>query len=149
MDRINQATKHFENGHSCSQAILMAYAEELGLTREQALKLASGFGGGMAHQDGTCGAVTGAMLVLGAKYGYTTPGPSESKEKTYEIIQCFTRAMTRRFNTTICTEMIGFDLSTPAGLAAARQDQVFQRLCPGFVRAAAEILAELVAEHGL
>ena len=51
--------------YNCAQAVLMAFAEEAGLTDEQAYKMAAHFGSGMRHGS-TCGAVTGALMALGA-----------------------------------------------------------------------------------
>jgi hypothetical protein len=64
MTKIEQAVAYFKEGFSCSQAIVAAYAPSLGLDRDTALKIASGFGGGMGRLAETCGAVTGSFMVL-------------------------------------------------------------------------------------
>ena len=51
---------------NCAQTILRAYAEELGLSEKQADKIGANFGGGMKCGS-VCGAVTSALMVLGAK----------------------------------------------------------------------------------
>ena len=139
-DRIEHAGAMFREGYSCSQAVLSAYAEEFGLDTETALRLSSGFGGGMARQGKTCGAVTGALMVIGLKYGFSSPTAEKSKEDSYATIHKFTKAMEKRFHTTICNELVGHDISTSAGYDAAKNDDVFNRLCPSFVQAAIEIL---------
>ena len=139
-DRIDHAAAMFKEGYSCSQAVLSTYADEFGIDTETALRLSSGFGGGMARQGKTCGAVTGALMVIGLKYGFSTPTADKSKEYAYAIIHKFTKAMEKRFHTTICNELVGHNISTPAGHEAAKNDDVFNRLCPGFVQAAIEIL---------
>ncbi|WP_130869314.1 C-GCAxxG-C-C family protein [Intestinimonas massiliensis (ex Afouda et al. 2020)] len=50
--------------YNCCQSVLVPFCRECGLTEEEAYKLGAHFGGGMKH-GGTCGAVTGALMVLG------------------------------------------------------------------------------------
>jgi len=69
VDRVENAMGCFLDGFVCSQAVLCAYAEELGLAREAALRLAAPFAGGIGRMGLTCGAVTGAFLVMALKYG--------------------------------------------------------------------------------
>ena len=79
MSRVEQAVSCFKGGFNCSQAVLSTYAQDFGLDREAALKLAAGFGGGMGRMAGTCGAVTGAFMVLGLKHGPTEAGDQTGK----------------------------------------------------------------------
>ncbi len=144
MSKVDTAVELFQAGNSCSQSILKTYASKLGLTEVQALRLASGFGGGMARQGHTCGAVTGAMLVIGLKHGFDNPADKDQKEKTYALIHELVRQMESRFNTTTCSEMVGHNIGSVEGYKAAKEDDVFNRLCPGFVRAAAEILEDIL-----
>ena len=75
-----QAVNNFREGSNCSQAVISVYAEQLGLSRKTALKIAQGFGGGMGRMTKTCGAVTGAFMVLGLKYGNADIHDKEAKE---------------------------------------------------------------------
>ena len=52
-------------GLNCAQAVLCAYADLAGIDEETAIRLAAPFGAGMGNMEGTCGAITGAGLVLG------------------------------------------------------------------------------------
>jgi len=74
MSRVEEAVSCFADGFSCSQSIVSTYGTEFGVDREKALKISTGFGGGMGRLGGTCGAVTGAIMVIGLKYGI--PGSS-------------------------------------------------------------------------
>jgi len=71
MDEVEHAVSCFKDGFSCSQAVLSAYGEQFGMNREMALKVSGAFGGGMGHLGETCGAVTGAFMLVGLKYGKT------------------------------------------------------------------------------
>ncbi len=143
-ERIEQAVTCFQDGYYCSQAILSTYASEMDLPVETALKLASGFGGGMARQGKTCGAVTGAIMAIGLKHGSITPDDSCAEEVIYAKIKRLTTKMEDLFHTTVCSELVGYDIATTRGYEAAQAADVFNQLCPGFVRAVAEILEELL-----
>jgi len=88
MNHIELAKKYFEQKYHCSQAVLAAFAEELGLTEKQALKLGGCFGGGMCKGE-VCGACTGALMVLGMKFGQSDIEDLESRKKTNDIAMEF------------------------------------------------------------
>ena len=135
MSKVEQAVEYFQNGYSCSQAIFGTYAEEFEMSTEQAMKIASGFGGGM-RMAGTCGAVSGAFMVLGLEYG--------DKEKTYEQVMEFTKRYKGRRGSVSCRDLLGHDLTTEDGRKAIKEKDLFNTLCPKLVRDAAEILEEMI-----
>ena len=142
--RVEQSVSCFKSGFNCSQAILSTYAEDLGLDREVALKAAAGFGGGMGRMAGTCGAVTGALMVLGLKHGPVEADDQQGKETVYERVREFARRFEARNGTTACRDLIQCDIGTPKGLAMARRKRLFVTVCPKFVQDAAEILEEML-----
>ncbi len=144
MKRSDRAVSTFEEGFSCSQAVLSAFSEELGLDRPTALKVSTAFGGGMSGLALTCGAVTGALMVLGLKHGRTGKNDAAAKVRTYELSRQFVRRFTERHGSIVCRELLGLDISTPEGKERASQERLFETLCPAFVRTAAEILDEIL-----
>ena len=92
----------------------------------------------------TCGAVTGAMMVIGLKHGRTRPEDEEAKEKTYSLVVELARRFRKRHGSLVCRELIGFDLSTAEGHEQAKRRGVFENLCPEFVGDAVTILEELI-----
>ena len=66
----DRARKNFSKGFNCSECIMEAVLEcvDTGLPKET-LKVASGFGGGVGLFGDTCGAVTGAIMAVGAVHG--------------------------------------------------------------------------------
>lgn len=125
---------------NCAQTVFSLFAPELGIDEKTALKIASGFGGGMACAE-TCGAVTGAYMVIGMKHGHSTPNPDE-KAKTKLLIQQFNEKFKSKHGSLICKQLTGFDISTPEGNSAAREEGVFSAKCPGFIKTACNILEE-------
>ncbi len=143
MNRIDTAVAAFSEGFSCSQAVFSAFSKELGLDRDTALKIASAFGGGMASMGMTCGAVTGALMVIGAKHGRVRAEDIAAKEKTYELAREFMRRFGERHGSINCRELLDADISTPEGRQRASESGLFTALCPRLVADAVAILEEI------
>lgn len=128
----------FPHHFNCAQTVFSLFAPELGIEEKTALKIASGFGGGMACAE-TCGAVTGSYMVIGIKHGHNSPDPDE-KAKTKMQIQKFNEEFKKVHGSLICKKLTGFDISTPEGASAATEENVFQTKCPEFIKTACNIL---------
>ncbi len=144
--KSEQAVERFNQGFNCSQAVLSSYSEQFGLDCDRALKVATGFGGGMRMSE-TCGAVTGAFMVLGLKYGNTTAEDKESKARTYKMVVEFINRFKARNGSVVCRELLGCDVSKPEGNKEAEDKGLFSSVCPGLVQDAAEILEEIFNEN--
>lgn len=145
MTNVEDAISLFKKGFRCSQAILSTYGAQFGLDQELALKLASPFGAGMGSLGNTCGAVTGAFMVLGLKYGNSKVGDIKKKEKAYQITKEFVEKFKSRNGSIMCKELLDCDISTPEGRNKAFEDQLFIKVCPKVVQDSAEILEELLS----
>ena len=146
MSHVENAAAAFKEGFSCSQAVLAAFAAEFGLERETALKLASGLGGGMGRTGQTCGAVSGALLVLGLKVGSADPQDKATKEKAYSLVREFIAQFKARNGASLCPELLGYDIGTPEGLQAVREKGLSATVCAKAVRDAVEILERMMQE---
>jgi C_GCAxxG_C_C family probable redox protein len=138
MSDVERAVDFFEEGFNCCQAVLSSYGPRFGLDRESALKIASGFGGGVGHLGESCGAVTGALMVIGLK------GDASAPEATYRLVDRFLDKFKARQGSIFCRQLLGYDISTPQGLQAIKDRGLFDNLCPNFVRASAEILEDIL-----
>ena len=143
MTKIEDAVSTFAEGYSCSQAMLSTYGPDFGLDRMLALKLASPFGGGIARMGETCGAVSGALMVIGLKYGSAEPNDKDAKEKTYEVVNKFVERFTEKHGSLRCKDILGYDLSTEEGRTAVSEKGLTGTLCPDFVRSAVGILEDI------
>ncbi len=143
MTRIEEAVACFKQRYSCSQAIVAAYGPTVGLDRETALKIASGFGGGMGRLAETCGAVTGAFMVLGLKFG-SPASDREAKEAVYTRVREFAVRFKARHGSLVCRDLLGCDLNTPGGMALAQEKKLFSTVCSPYVETAARILEEMM-----
>jgi C_GCAxxG_C_C family probable redox protein len=141
------AEARFQNGYSCSQSVFSALAERWNVGPEVSLRVAAGFGGGIARSAGICGCVTGGIMTIGlAQRGISPETNRSEKEKTYEVFRRFMRAFEERNGSTLCSELLGCDISTPEGLAKAHREGLHQSRCTKLLRDAVEIVeAMLVA----
>ena len=144
MTKADNAVETFSKGFNCSQSVFSAYSEELGMDRERALRAACAFGAGMGRMCETCGAVTGAFMALGLKYGKVKPEDEPAKEKTYALVNEFAQEFKARNGTIVCKELLGCDMGTPEGMKFAKEHNLHTTKCPKYVRDAAEILDRLL-----
>lgn len=144
MARAGDAAEHFRNGANCSQAVFGAFAEEHGIELDSALRIASGFGGGMGRMGYTCGAVTGGIMAIGAVQSGPDPLTPASKVSSYGLVQSFLEEFAARNGSTVCCELLGCNISTPEGYEQADRLELFRSRCPKYVEDAVEILEELL-----
>ena len=143
MKKSTLALKKFPS-YNCAQSVFSSFAEDLGIDRETALKISSGFGGGMGCAE-TCGAVTASYMVIGMRYGHTVPDLL-AKDRTKELILKFNIFFKKEHGSLICKELLGCDISTVHGRIKAKERDAFNQFCPKFVATACDILEEHFSE---
>lgn len=124
--------------------MLGSFAEKYQLSKEHAVRLAAAFGGGIARSGQICGAVSGALLVIGLAHGATLADDVASRERTYAMVTEFRKQFQSDHGSVVCRELLGVDLGMPGGREAALRDGLFKLKCPIFVRAAVEIVGRFV-----
>jgi C_GCAxxG_C_C family probable redox protein len=144
MSKVENAVQCFNNGFNCSQAIFSTYSEQLGLEKETALKIACPFGSGMGRMGETCGAVTGAYMLIGLKYGKYLPEDNEAKEKSFQLLKEFTDKFNEIHGSIICRDLLKYDMRTEEGLTYIKEHGLWDSLCPIFIRDAAQIIEEML-----
>ena len=144
MSKAKEAGSQFEKGYSCAPSVLSAYSEQFGLEKELALKVACGFGGGIGRTGRTCGAVTGAVMVIGLKHGQADLKDKEARQETYKLVKEFIDKFAALHGSVECKELIGYDLSKPDEFEAAKASGVIEKKCRGFVYDAARILEDVL-----
>ena len=137
-----------EEKHNCAQAVACAFCQELGLGEQKARSLSSSFGGGMGRLREVCGAVSGALMVLGAVYGGYDPADRGAKAEHYARVQEFARRFSEQNGSMICRELLGLragqrDDPLPGERTAA---YYAGRPCAEIVASAAEILEQMLTE---
>ncbi|MGC4122649.1 MAG: C-GCAxxG-C-C family protein [Myxococcales bacterium] len=146
--RRDEAIELFRKRFNCSQAVFTAYRQREFLDEATALRLATVFGAGVACTGNElCGAVSGALMALSMKHGRGDEQSVEAKAKTYALAQDFLQRFGGRFGGCRCEQVLGFNLGTPEGLKRAQDEKLFETRCLDAVKAAAEILDEMLPEE--
>lgn len=148
MDHGMKATELFLSGYNCAQAVAVAFHEELGLTEPQAAKMVSAFGGGMGRMREVCGAVSGMLFVLGALYGYDSPGDDVRKKKLYGEVQALAGKFRQENGSIICREILKNPPADP-NPTPRTADFYAKRPCARMVMTAARLMEEFLEAHPL
>lgn len=138
------ACRFFAEGHNCAQSVLMAYAEDIGLSRDLLGRLVSGMGGGMGGTGHTCGAVTGAALVLSAQLGHRTQNDEDPDQLAKKAVGAFIDRFHDRHGQVSCAGLIGIDVRNEQAKEEARAVGAYRLTCPEVVRSAAALVAEIL-----
>lgn len=136
MSYVNEAVQLFSEGYMCSQAVFAAFCEDFNLSKKQAIKIGACFGSGMRKAE-VCGACTGALMVIGLKYG-------ENKQKSNEFCEKFLDEFEKENGSYICRDLLNCDISTPEGVEYAVSNNLFKEFCPLMVESAAKICEEIL-----
>ena len=147
MDRAEKAEALHKRGYNCAQAVFCAYAEDFGMEREFAAKLVSPLGGGMGRLREVCGAMSGALLVIGQLYGYGTPDKGAVKARLYAIEQEYAKRFAAYNGSYICRELLGLGSGPSVPTPEARTDEYYKkRPCPELCKIAVDLLDGLIAD---
>jgi len=144
MKKTDTALASFKSGFTCSSAVFSAFSDELGLDGKTAKKIACGFGAGISKSGNICGAVSGAIMVIGLRYGKTRVGDDATTDQTRLLVSEFLEEFTRRHGSVNCTELLGYNLGNAGEFQKAREKRLFVTKCPELVRDAAAILEEIL-----
>lgn len=142
MDRSKSdiAEELFQGGFNCAQSVLFVFCEKYGLKQETAAKMSCGMGSGFRFGQ-ICGAASGAVLVIGLKYGQANTDDKQAKQRCYEKTEEFLNLFREKNSSFICRDILGCDLSTEDGLKIAKPK--FATTCVRMVKNAVELLCEL------
>ncbi len=147
-NRAKKAKDLFVEGYTCSQSVLMAFADDIGLDQTLAAKISCGFGGGMGGLRSVCGAVTGMFMAANMLYGFETPDNQQHKTQHYAGIRALAEQFTKSHQTLICEELLA---NLPGKLSqnpSVRDDEYYKiRPCALYVEDAVKILEAYMAEH--
>lgn len=140
MNKTGPALTLFEKGFNCTQSLLVAYGCELGLDRDTALKLASPFGGGIGRSGNTCGAIIGAIMIIGLKHGTTDINDKEAEKNIYKLTAKFIEQFKSRLdtNTILCRELIGNEKDP------SFSHKIAKKKCLKYIKESAEIIKEII-----
>lgn len=142
ISKLNKALNNFRSGFNCGQAVLSAFCEKYDLEMDIALKLASGLGSGFRSGE-VCGVASGAVLVIGLKYGQSRSEDIEIKQFCYLKTEEFLDTFRKQNGSILCRDLLGCDISTDEGREKAKNENLFQVICEEKIKNAVELLEDL------
>ena len=144
MNELEKVINSFKGDFNCAQSIFGSFCTKYGLDKNTALRIATGFGGGMGRSQRTCGAITGSYMVLGLRYGMDLTADKDAKDRTYHLINEFSHRFKEEFGSLMCKELLGCDLNTDEGNQYYEANNFFETKCFRYVKKAVEILEDLL-----
>jgi C_GCAxxG_C_C family probable redox protein len=141
------AKQYHARGYGCSQAVLASFSQDYGLSEETALRISTGFGSGMGRMCEVCGALTGAFMVIGLKYGKAVTDGTRygtDTETTYRLVTELADKFKEKYGSIYCRDLIGHDLSIPAERAKVIELGLFKTTCGKAILDAVELLEEML-----
>lgn len=147
MDRAKRLNELLDAGFNCAESMVAAFAEDLNVDREAAIRSATSFGAGMGRSAKTCGLVSGGAIVIGLALGRSDPTDVEAKERAYKAVAEFVEAVEAVRGSTSCTGILGADLTTDEGRQLADESKLYETNCHVAAGEFAEILERLLASR--
>jgi C_GCAxxG_C_C family probable redox protein len=144
-NRTEIAVSKFSEGYNCAQSVFYSLSDALQFDKNTALKMACGFGAGMGRKEEVCGAVTGGIMVIGAKYGRGEKDDRTATELTYKKTRELMDRFEQKHGTFICRKLLnGCELTTEEGQKHFKEDDLLNRTCKPCVRSVVEILDSIM-----
>ena len=147
MDRAEKALLYFDNKFNCAQSVLTAFTDESGLSEDDSLRVSCAFGGGMGRQQHTCGAVTGAAMALGMRFGKGKNDEEEKKQQTYNLTVELFDEFTKLNGSTNCRELLNnLNMRDDKDLELINEQNLFHTNCRKYVADAVRIAENIIAK---
>jgi C_GCAxxG_C_C family probable redox protein len=144
-DRSEIAVAKFSEGYNCAQSVFYSFCDDLHFDKNTALKMATGFGAGMGRKGEVCGAVSGGIIVIGAKYGRGETDRQTAKEVTYKKTRELMDRFAEKHGTFICRKLLnGCELTTEEGQQHFKADNLSNTVCQPCVRSVVEMLDSIM-----
>ncbi len=144
-NKIETAIQKFTSGYNCAQAVLYSFKDYINIDGNTALKMACGFGAGMGRRGEVCGAVTGGIIAIGAKYGRGENDDKTATEKTYAKTKELMDKFQEKHGSFVCKQLLdGCDLTTEEGQLYFRENDLFNSVCKKCVGSVVQILENIL-----
>jgi C_GCAxxG_C_C family probable redox protein len=143
--RSDVAVEKFLAGYNCAQAVLYSFCDELHLDKDTALRLACGFGAGLARRQEVCGAIAGGIITIGLRHGRGEGQGRTPTEETYRKVRELMWRFESRLGTCVCrTLLMGCDLNTPEGQRYYKENDLMHKTCRCCVQTVVETLEQIL-----
>ncbi len=144
-DKSDEAVAMMVAGFNCAQSVLGVFCAELGFDRDTAMKLATGFGAGMARKQEVCGAVTGGIMAIGLKHGRGADDGKPEAEHTYLLVGKLMERFSAKYGSCLCRVLLdGCDMQNESGRIFFDKNRLAEKICRPCVAEAVRILEDIL-----
>lgn len=144
-NRSEIAVQKLIDGYNCAQAVFYSFCDDLNIEKDFALKLATGFGAGMGRKEEVCGAISGGIIVIGAKYGRGEKDERTVMERTYKKVQDLMDQFAAKHGSYICRKLInGCELTTKEGQLYFKENNLLKKTCAPCVQSVVDIVEDML-----
>lgn len=142
MTKGETAVNYFKQGLNCAQSVVAAFSEEMNLSEDTAIQLATGFGAGMGRMREVCGAVSGMTFVISALY-------NEDKGSVYKRVQDVANEFKDKNGSIVCRELLGLSIKgADSPVPEKRTEQYYKkRPCVELVEMATNTLEKYIKNN--
>jgi len=144
MSKAKIGKKVFDT-NNCAQAVFAAYAEDYDIDKDKALSLAIGFGAGMGRLQETCGAISGAIMVLGLASDYREGDGRDKVNHVFAKIRSFVEDFTKKHGSHTCRKLLGCNLLTEEGQKYFVDNNLRDKCCD-YVQFSCDLLDKYLAK---
>ncbi len=144
MNDFERAASTFKEGFNCSQSVFSTFAPRFGISFENALLISSPFGGGIGRAGEACGALTGALMALGLKFGFSSLADKSVKDTIYRITKDAVERFRAVNGSMLCRDLLGCAPGSPEGMARIKELNLHETVCTEVVRSAVRIVSEML-----
>ena len=146
-NKIETAEQKFLSGFNCAQSVLFTFSDHIGIDKNIALKASCGFGAGMGRKQEVCGAVTGGIIAIGAKYGRGENDDISTTDRTYIKTRELMNKFQAKHGTCNCLELLdGCNLMTENGQKYFKDNDLKNKVCKGCVGDVVQLLKQILAD---
>jgi C_GCAxxG_C_C family probable redox protein len=147
MNKGNLAKEYFNSGYNCSQAVALAFAEEMNMEKDFVAMAVSGFGGGMGRMREVCGCVSGMVFVISNLYGYIDPKDNQGKKELYKKINDVANQYKELNSSIVCRELLGLTQNDGSVPEERTEEYYEKRPCSDLCQVAGDILEKFLDEN--
>lgn len=143
---IDIASKYAESGFLCSESVLLALSEHLGIKSQLIPKIATGMSAGIARNGMICGALAGGIMGLGLIFGRSSP-EVDNEKKPYWFTHQLVMKFRDKLGDTSCLGLLGLDLSKPEEYETYSTKEMWQNNCRDYIMKATEFAIDIIKEN--
>ncbi len=143
-ETVNRAEQYAEKGFLCSEAVLLALSEVQNITSEIIPCIATGFGAGISRHGEVCGALSGAVMGLGLRFGRSQVSETPQDSSPYQFGQTMVNLFASRFGNIRCRDILDLDISSDEGRRKYRELNLWDSKCRELIRIATELAYDLL-----